>query len=371
MGEVHELNIEQTQIGGSRPENVIEFDPSAVSAPEIQVQASGDPSGLLEPTADLLAARDALLAQFGGFSAMAASATEAAEGDSFGLENVQAVGIGIKMTAGNYTGQMAVKVFVTEKTPVARLSSAMAVPERVDGVVTDVEEIGEITAFSYARRYPRPVPCGVSCGHVAITAGTIGALAVLDNGRLVFLSNNHVLANENNANKGDHIIQPGRADHGHDPSDLIGVLERFVPVSFPGPNKVDSAVAWTSSKLVSPCHVTYQLNPTPLAPSLMLGVLKNGRTTQATVGVITATHVNGVRVRYSSGVAVFDDQVLVQGVSGKPFSQGGDSGSLIVSAGTRQPVALLFAGSPSHTVANPIGAVCNALGIDRFCGCDP
>ncbi len=214
---IEELTVEQSFVDAPLPENVIEFDPDADDAPVAEVQSTIDPSGLLHPTADLLAARDAVIAQVGGVSAIAAGASEAAEGGGFGVENIQAIGIGIKLTAGNYTGQMAVKVFVTEKTPVSRLSPAMSIPEQVDGITTDVEEVGEIAAFSYAKHYPRPVPCGVSCGHVDITAGTIGAMAVLNNNRLVFLSNNHVLANENDAHKGDHIIQPGRVDGGKDP----------------------------------------------------------------------------------------------------------------------------------------------------------
>ncbi len=43
------------------------------------------------------------------------------------------------------------------------------------------------------------------------------------------------------------------------------------------------------------------------------------------------------------------------------FSAAGDSGSLIVDAQTAQPVGLLYAGSPSDTVANPIQDVLAAL----------
>ena len=47
------------------------------------------------------------------------------------------------------------------------------------------------------------------------------------------------------------------------------------------------------------------------------------------------------------------------------FSAGGDSGSLIVSNNSptcHQPVALLFAGSSSSTIGNPIGEVVTKLG---------
>jgi len=92
-------------------------------------------------------------------------------------------------------------------------------------------------------------------------------------------------------------------------------------------------------------------------------------TTQATQGVITGIAVNNVRVGYSGGkVAVFNGQVIIQGIGGHPFSQGGDSGSVIVSVGSRQPVGLLFAGSATHTIANVIGNVKSQLGIARFVG---
>jgi hypothetical protein len=51
-------------------------------------------------------------------------------------------------------------------------------------------------------------------------------------------------------------------------------------------------------------------------------------------------------------------------VSGSTFSAGGDSGSLILSktsSGFPQPVALLYAGSSTTTVGNPIGEVLNQL----------
>jgi len=205
---------------------------------------------------------------------------------------------------------------------------------------------------------------------VQVTAGTIGCLIALDNNKLCLLSNNHVLANVNNANIGDPIIQPGTLDGGRMPGDRIGVLERFVRIDFNGTNHVDAAAAWTAASLVKPGHVTYALNPSPLNPALHMSVLKNGRTTQATTGIVTDVNADNVRVGYGSRVALFDDQILIQGTGGRAFSLGGDSGSLIVTAGSRQPVALLFAGprDGSFTIASPIAAVMRELGIKRFIG---
>ncbi len=46
------------------------------------------------------------------------------------------------------------------------------------------------------------------------------------------LSNNHVLANSNDATAGDAILQPGPADGGRLGPDTIAVLERFCPIEF-------------------------------------------------------------------------------------------------------------------------------------------
>ena len=79
---------------------------------------------------------------------------------------------------------------------------------------------GEIDAFAHRMRM-RPAPCGISCGHYKISAGTLGALAKGRSGnrpnRMLILSNNHVLADVNAGNIGDVILQPGAFDGGINP----------------------------------------------------------------------------------------------------------------------------------------------------------
>ena len=70
-------------------------------------------------------------------------------------------------------------------------------------------------------RWDRPVPIGVSTGHTAITAGTFGSRVKDSNGAIYALTNNHVYANENLANLGDEVIQPGTFDGGTAPADTI------------------------------------------------------------------------------------------------------------------------------------------------------
>jgi hypothetical protein len=345
---------------------IVQYDPHATTArpAAVQLQTSAD---TLFPHEDWKQARDELEQKLGGYRARINSFA-AARPDVAGRENIIGYAVGFKYSAKALTSQLAVKVFVREKLPLEKINAAARVPTQVAGFDTDVEAIGEIVLHSYTSRYPRPVPCGVSISNINLRgSGTLGCLVVLKNGKLCILSNNHVLANENSAKIGDSIIQPGNAEPVDAPDQVIGVLEHFIPIQATG-NLVDAAVALTSFDMVSPKHVTYQLNPQLLESTIGMTVSKDGRTTQSTVGMITDLHVN-ISVPYDPfpAGAEMRDQIGIRGVQG-PFSMPGDSGSLIVSAGTKQPVALLFAGSSDNSItfANPIQAVSAALGIDRF-----
>jgi len=87
-------------------------------------------------------------------------------------------------------------------------------------------------------------------------------------------------------------------------------------------------------------------------------VRKSGRTTGVTNGVITVINAY-VRVLYDSFILDFDDQIII---GTENFSQGGDSGSLILDT-ENYAVGLLFAGSEKDTVANPIQNVLNSLNL--------
>ncbi len=144
--------------------------------------------------------------------------------------NVIGVAIGLK----NSVGDPSVVVLVERKVPVAALTVAEAVPKEVDGVKTDVVEVGYLRAYDSPRDRFRPeIPSGISIGHYKITAGTLGTI-VTDRltGEKLILSNNHVLANSNDALVGDAILQPGTADGGQNPADIVARLERFIALRY-------------------------------------------------------------------------------------------------------------------------------------------
>jgi hypothetical protein len=249
--------------------------------------------------------------------------------------------------------------------------------KRAKGEV-DVRYIGEVTkraALPWYQKMTRPLRNGASIGHFKITAGTLGGFVrSRDDGSVLILSNNHVLANENRAKKGDHIIQPGTFDGGQDPGQKFGELLRFVKLKKAGVNLVDCAVA-SIDREIKFNHRTLTglgklagLGDPELAEDDAVG--KVGRTTGTTKGRVTAFELDNVVVGYDIAFLKFDGQVEIEGVDSGSFSQGGDSGSLIVDAGHRA-VALLFAGSDQGgsnghglTFANPIRPVLDALKVD-------
>ena len=121
--------------------------------------------------------------------------------------NVVATGIGYKQTGDVKTDTLCIVCSVKEKVPASQLSGQDLVPAALDGTPTDVLQTGVIRALQAPTDRFRPAPGGVSIGHVAITAGTLGCW-VTKNGQKVILSNNHVLANSNDAEIGDAILQP-------------------------------------------------------------------------------------------------------------------------------------------------------------------
>ncbi|MCS6835907.1 MAG: S1 family peptidase [Anaerolineae bacterium] len=150
--------------------------------------------------------------------------------------NVVGVAVGYRETGGEFTDELAVVALVEQKKPKEALRPEDLVPRELDGAQTDVLEIGVMRAqqASTPRSRWRPViPGGVSVGHHMVTAGTLGAL-VYDRatGEPLLLSNNHVLANSNDARPGDPIVQPGATDGGLSPADVVAHLLRFQPLLY-------------------------------------------------------------------------------------------------------------------------------------------
>ena len=326
--------------------------------------------------------------------------------------NVVGVGVGFKYAGGVSTAELAVMVSVKEKQPLSALAAADRVPRSIDGIATDVVATGELFAqttllapspqrMHFAPQAPtdrmRPARPGTSLGHHRVTAGTLGCL-VYRGSEVYILSNNHVLANSNDARVGDAVWQPGRADGGG-PDDQLGILAEFVPIAFngqadPPPPEEEASGCLPLVNVLADLLAQLQLRPPPAAPKNAPGrnlvdcalarpthddlvmpdilgigvpagvahatlgtpVQKSGRTTGYTRGTILQLDVTAT-INYEGGAAVFTNQLMAG-----PMSQGGDSGSLVLDMDLNA-VGLLFAGSPATTIINPIQFVLDALNV--------
>jgi hypothetical protein len=302
--------------------------------------------------------------QAGAFRSLSAATSPSPE------NNVVGVGIGERIDGGRHTGVMALKFFVRVKYGDDQLTSSDRLPESVDGLPTDVEEVGTFRRFQTQdpRTMIRPGPPGCSVGfedpggQIAM-AGTFGALVKRGTRRFV-LSNNHVLADENHLPIGALTFQPGFLDSGVPASTAaIGRLSAFVELSASQPNLVDCAISEvTDLALVTNSIMKIGVpTGTTTAQSNMI-VHKFGRTTGYRVGFIDATMMD-VLVDYAIGSLTFHNQIIIKGLNGQAFSDEGDSGALIVERNTSRAIGLLFAGSTSHTIANHIGDVFQALNV--------
>jgi PKD repeat protein len=241
------------------------------------------------------------------------------------------------------------------------------IPDHVDNVPIERVVTGLIVAgdVNNPATRERPAPNGFSIGHPDITAGTMGAVVRGAGDVCYALSNNHVLANSNDASIGDNALQPGPFDGGSDPADAIGTLADFQPISFSSNNQMDAAIAelFDASSVTgsTPGYAYGAPGTSTVSASVGMSVQKFGRTTSHTTGQVAETNVT-VNVCYvprgpfnCAAAATFVNQFTVTPGS---FSAGGDSGSLIVTDnGSTNPVGLLFAGSDTRTIANPIGPV--------------
>ena len=166
---------------------------------------------------------------------------------------------------------------------------AIGVPSTLDGLPVELAVTGRVVPRGAQEE--RPVPIGVSIGHPAVTAGTLGA-RVKSGSTVYILNNNHVIANENDASIGDAVLQPGPVDGGTAPGDQIGTLSAFVSIVFSdsASNTMDAAIAVTSTANVStgtPAGGYGVPSSSTTGASVGQSVQKYGRTTGQTTGTVS------------------------------------------------------------------------------------
>jgi hypothetical protein len=220
---------------------------------------------------------------------------------------------------------------------------------------------------------------------ITCCGGTLGSL-VTRSGVQYILSNNHVLARSDSGIAGESIIQPGLVDTGKctvGTAATVANLSDFYNMETGPLPKIDAALAQVVANKVDASGnilllgATVDANNVPVpgaphagplvTPVINHPVAKSGRTTGLTCSTIMSIAVNVNAVQYQRGCGTgatfmvnYTNQVQVAGGS---FSAEGDSGSLIVTQDTADPIALLFAGSDTDTVGNPLTDVLNFFAV--------
>ena len=291
------------------------------------------------------------------------------------------VKVGIKKS------EKVITIYVSKKKALSELMSNDVLPEQINGVKTQVIQIGEVigprpippkgkgmkastvSLADYTKRY-RPIPNGVSIGNITITAGTVGGL-VTCSGVNCLMTNTHVACQTIGADLGTQerrCAQPGPYDDSNYTPNIMGSTYKAIimPAGQPAYNdlaiiRLDDQAGATGKTLDK------GIMPTAVG-TLAVGdrLWKEGRTTGFTFGTVVSI---GSTITVGYGNDGSRDHRLC--IVTTAMSAGGDSGSWVykkVSPGDtitdadRVLVAYLFAGSSSNTILHDINNGLSALG---------
>lgn len=270
-------------------------------------------------------------------------------------------------------------------------ASKGALPSELDGIRVRHEVTGRFVAMKgkpggggvdpKAKQTP-PVQMGTSGGwrhdlaNGYCCAGTLGSLVQIGNSKYV-LSNYHVLeadivngGNGRTASNGDPIIQPGLIDVNCSASAAQDVATLSLKHSLPGSN-VDCAVGQVIPGMVDETGAILSIgtiSSSTVAAFIGQDVKKMGRTSGLGRSSVSGLNAN-VNIAYENECAggsaftkLFTGQIVIAN-RGSKFLAGGDSGSLMVEDVSSNPraVGLLYAGSSTSAIANPIDDVLDFL----------
>ncbi len=268
-------------------------------------------------------------------------------------------------------------------------------PTNLRGAKVRVEKTEKFTAFkgkpgggggggvSHTAKQTLPIQLGTSGGWRQDLAngyccgGTFGSLVQVNNVQYI-LSNYHVLeadivngGNGTVATTGDSVVQPGLIDVNCNANNANNVATLVKISSLPN-NNVDCAIAQVISGMVRSDGAILEIgtiSSNTVAASINKAVKKSGRTTGLSRSKISGLNAT-IRIAYDNECAggaaftkTFTNQIVIAN-SGSAFLNSGDSGSLMVEDVTSKPraVGLLYAGSSSTAIANPISEVLQYIG---------
>lgn len=278
------------------------------------------------------------------------------------LENVHTVAIGPKMIHGQPSDELAIVIFTTKKKPLHSLEPKERIPSHLHGIPTDVIESPKFEPYQTngssipnRNRY-RPIPGGaeIFMPSSPYTGGlcTLGMFAHSTREEdspqdIYLLSNAHCFPRADQS-----IFQP----ESFDPDDFIAYASRIVNSPL-----VDGGIAQLLNKTdAKPLEIIGIGTPRTAIETTLddIGklVIKSGRTTGTTIGVLTYLHADADEKK---------DQIIIVDRD-EIFSDHGDSGSIVLfyeGEEQNRVMGLLWGGALIYTVLCPILPVCEELEI--------
>ncbi len=279
------------------------------------------------------------------------------------VPSITNIGVGAKEVGGEITGDFAFRIYVAEKRPRGELPTAWRIPERIDGIATDVLTAPR-TEMLIDTRKVRPLKGGIQLKNEFVQedsrtlAGTIGCLAKnINTLEVLALTCEHVLL------AGQALIGAGVGQPKYVVScccctyNAIGTVFKALKNE-----RVDCAVVMLDADVANEIESADGLNEVEGIGTLKGAaqavcfetVRKRGRTTELTTGTVVDVLFEG-------------SQILIRPTASPPapFADLGDSGSVVVN-GANRVIGLLWAADAAtrrQGVANHIGPVLRELQI--------
>jgi hypothetical protein len=277
--------------------------------------------------------------------------------------NVIGVGVARKVIDRERTDTLSLSFHVRRKSPRRMLADGQSIPSvvappRGPAIFTDVVEVGEVRPQAAIAR--TPIRSGFSIALQGSAPGTLGAVVTWRDAPAL-LSAAHVLARAGAASLGEAVLYPAGPDGGHAPADVIGSLINYKPLRGGGAyvNRFDAALASVSPARLGDLDAAIPGASSPLRwiePRENMPVRISGRTSNDARSVIRALD-QTVQLSYPEvGLAGFYGQC-----SCDPYTDGGDSGAVVLDEATGAVVGLHFAAADEASYFSPIKPIMDGL----------
>jgi hypothetical protein len=277
--------------------------------------------------------------------------------------NVIGVGVARKVIDQERTQTLSLSFHVRRKSPRRMIADELSIPAvvappRGPAIFTDVVEVGEVHPQAAIAR--TPICSGFSIALQGSAPGTLGAIVTWRDAPAL-LSAAHVMARSGTAALGESVLYPAGPDGGHAPADVVGSLAHYKPLRGGGAyvNRFDAALASLSPSRLGNLDPAIPGASAPLRwiePRIDMPVRISGRTSGAAHSVIRGLD-QTVQLPYPEvGLVGFQGQCACD-----PYTDTGDSGSIVIDQETGAVVGLHFAAADEASYFSPIKPIMDAL----------